>query len=71
MVRFSVKANPSGQYYFPKEVREEIGRDLYLICGVRTVLLFPKTLELANVIKSIDLIKAHLEIELQHESSKC
>ena len=35
MVKFRVKANPSGQYYFPKEVRQELGKELDLSVALR------------------------------------
>ena len=41
MVKFKIKANPSGQFYFPKEVREELGEELDLICDAKAGVIFP------------------------------
>lgn len=60
MVRFEINSNPTGQYYLPKEVREELGRKLSLICGVKMAVLFPPSLPIKDAIRSLEIIKAEL-----------
>jgi hypothetical protein len=61
MVKFQVKANPSGQYYFPKEVRAELGDKLTLICNTKTALVFPEDTPLNVVLASIGIIVQDLQ----------
>ena len=65
MVKFKVKANPSGQYYFPKEVRAELGDKLALICNTKTALLFPEDTPLNIVLQSVQIIVKDLQQRLQ------
>lgn len=70
LVKFHVKANPSGQYYFPKEVRKELGEKLVLVCGVKVAIVYPPSLSFPEVITSLDLIKQHIALEFESESKK-
>ena len=65
MVKFKIKANPSGQYYFPKEVREELGEELDLICDAKAGVIFPAGTPLELVLKSLEIIERDLEYRLQ------
>ncbi len=65
MVKFQVRANPSGQYYFPKEVRAELGNKLALICNTKTALLFPEDTPLNIVLQSVQIIVKDLQQRLQ------
>jgi bifunctional DNA-binding transcriptional regulator/antitoxin component of YhaV-PrlF toxin-antitoxin module len=60
MVKFTVKSNPQGQYYFPKEVRAELGAELDLICNARAAIVFSKDTPLEVILKSMDLIAQDL-----------
>lgn len=60
MVKFKVKANPQGQYYFPKEVREELGKKLELICNARAAVIFPEGLRIETILKSLEIIRTDL-----------
>lgn len=60
MVKFRVKANPSGQYYLPKEVREELGEKLELICNARAAVIFPEGTSLETVLQSLEVIQKDL-----------
>jgi len=71
MVKFKVKANPSGQYYFPKEVREELGKELTLICNAQAAVVFPENVSLKNVLESIELIMKDLKHRIQLEKEVC
>ena len=70
MVKFKVKANPSGQYYFPKEVREELGQELELICNAKAAVVYNAQTPLEAILQSIDLIQKDLKhrLELQQAS---
>ena len=60
LVKFQIKANPSGQYYFPKEVREELGKKLELICNAKAAVVFSAETPLETVLKSIEVITKDL-----------
>jgi bifunctional DNA-binding transcriptional regulator/antitoxin component of YhaV-PrlF toxin-antitoxin module len=60
LVKFTVKANPSGQYYFPKEVRKELGSNLELICSVNAAVIFPQGLHPETVLRSLEVIQNDL-----------
>lgn len=74
MVKFKVKANPSGQYYFPKEVRQELGEDLELICNAKAAVVYNAETPLESVLKSIEVIqkdlKNRVELQKQTESAR-
>ncbi len=65
MVKFKVKANPSGQYYLPKEVREELGAKLELICNARAGVIFPEGTSPQVVLQSLEVIQKDLKHRLQ------
>lgn len=64
MVKFQIKANPSGQYYFPKEVRAELGKELTLVCNAKAAVVFSDNTSLAIVLESLDLITQDLRHRL-------
>lgn len=70
MVKFRVKANPSGQYYFPKEVREELGKKLTLVCDAKAAIVFPEGTSLNVVLESVEIILKDLTHRLQLEKKK-
>lgn len=65
MVRFKLKANPTGQYYFPKEVREELGPNLVLFCNARAAIVFPEGTKIQTVLQSLQVITKDLKHRLQ------
>jgi hypothetical protein len=67
MVKFQVKANPSGQYYFPKEVRAELGSKLTLVCNAKVAVVFSEDTSLMTVLESIEIIMTDLKHRLQLE----
>ena len=71
MVKFQVKANPSGQYYFPKEVRAELGEKLTLVCNAKAAVIFSENVSLTTVLESIEIIMKDLKhrLQLQKESA--
>jgi len=70
MVKFKVKANPSGQYYFPKEVRAELGNELTLICNTKTALVFSEDTPLNIVLQSVRMILKDLQQRLQMQKEE-
>lgn len=60
MVKFKVKANRSGQYYFPKEVRAELGEKLELICNAKAAVIFPEGLNYETILQSLEVIQKDL-----------
>ena len=70
MVKFKVKANSSGQYYLPKEVREELGDKLELVCNTKTAVIFSEGISLKTVLGSLELIQRdlHHRRQLEEES---
>jgi len=70
MVKFKVKANPQGQYYFPKEVREELGEKLELICNAKAAVVFSAETRLEVVLRSIEIITKDLRHRVELEKSQ-
>lgn len=60
MVKFRVKANPSGQYYFPKAVRQELGEELTLVCAAKAAVIFPECVSLTVIVESVEIILREL-----------
>ena len=71
MVKFKVKANPSGQYYLPKEVREELGEKLELICNTKAAVIFPEGVPLKTVLQSLEIIQKDLRHRRELEGEEC
>jgi len=65
MVKFKVKANPQGQYYFPKEVREELGEKLELICNAKAAIVYSYETRLETILESLEIIKKDLKHRLR------
>lgn len=65
MVKFTVKASPAGQYYFPKEVRQELGEKLTLVCDTKAAVVFPEGTSIETVLESITIIAQDLSHRLQ------
>ena len=69
MVKFVIKANPQGQYYLPKEVRLELGKELNVICNTRAAVIFNSKTSLESVLRSIAVLASDLNnrLEIQKE----
>ena len=69
MVKFVVKGNRHGQYYLPKEVRQELGEELDVICNTRAAVIFNSKTSLESVLKSIAVLTCDLNnrLEIQKE----
>jgi len=71
MVKFTVKANPAGQYYFPKEVRQELGHRLTLVCNAKAAVVFPEGTNIDTVLESIKIIVQDLSHRLKPQQESC
>jgi bifunctional DNA-binding transcriptional regulator/antitoxin component of YhaV-PrlF toxin-antitoxin module len=74
MVKFHTKANPQGQYYLPKEVREELGENLDLICNTKAAVIYNSDTPIEQVLKSLKVLENDLShrAEMQKElHSRC
>ena len=65
MVTFQIKSNPQGQYYLPKEVRQELGEQLNLICDTKTAVIYDPKIKLNSVLKSLRILCSHVENRLE------
>lgn len=69
MVKFTVKSNPQGQYYFPKEVRAELGAELDLICNTRAAVVFSKDTPLEVILRSMEIIAQDLRQRIEFQKT--
>ena len=67
MVTFHAKANPQGQYYLPKEVRQELGEQIDLICNVKAAVIYNSNIPLDLVLKSLKILCDDVENRLEME----
>jgi len=65
MVKFAVRDDGQGKYYLPKEVREELGKELSLICNAKAAVIFNKETSLELVLESLSLITKEIEHRFQ------
>jgi bifunctional DNA-binding transcriptional regulator/antitoxin component of YhaV-PrlF toxin-antitoxin module len=70
MVKFHTKSNPQGQYYLPKEVREELGENLDLICNAKAAVIYNSSTPLEAVLKSLEVLTADLQQRRDLEAKK-
>jgi len=61
MVKYEIKSNPTGQYYLPKEVREELGPKLSLICNCKAAIIFSPNEPIDIILESINIITQDLK----------
>jgi bifunctional DNA-binding transcriptional regulator/antitoxin component of YhaV-PrlF toxin-antitoxin module len=55
-MKFKLKANPRGQFYFPKEIRDEWGQELELIPDVEAGVIYPSGMPAKKVLKSLQVV---------------
>lgn len=68
MVKYTIKSNPAGQYYFPKEIREALGKEVVVIPNAFAAAIFPKDAPLERVAKSLELILEDIKLRLEHQN---
>lgn len=61
MVKYEIKSNPTGQYYLPKEVREELGPKLSMICNAKAALIFCPDEPINVILESLNIITQDLK----------
>lgn len=62
MVEFRIKINPEQRLaYIPKEIYNALGPELKAVANRCAVLMFPENISVADVLKSIEIIKADLK----------
>jgi bifunctional DNA-binding transcriptional regulator/antitoxin component of YhaV-PrlF toxin-antitoxin module len=67
MVKFHTKSNPQGQYYLPKEVRQELGEELDLICDAKAAVVYNSKTPLEQVLRSLDVLRSDLENRVRNQ----
>jgi ribose 1,5-bisphosphokinase PhnN len=67
MVKFKVHSNPQGQYYLPKEVRQELGENLDLICNAKAAVVYNSETSLDQVLRSLKVLTQDLENRSRNE----
>jgi hypothetical protein len=60
MVKYEINSNPTGQYYLPKEVREELGPKLSLICNYKAAIIFSPNEPIEVILESLNIIAQDL-----------
>lgn len=72
-MKFKLKANPRGQFYFPKGIRDEWGHELELVPNAEAGAIYPAGMQAKEVLKSLEVVIADLkhraEIEETRESA--
>lgn len=61
MVKYEIKSNPTGQYYLPKEVREELGPKLSMICNAKAAIIFCPNEPIEVILESLNIITQDLK----------
>ena len=64
-MKYEIKSNPNGQYYLPKEVREELGPKLSLICDAKAAIIFCPGEPIEVILESLNIITQDLNHRLQ------
>jgi len=67
MVKFIVKSNTFGQFYFPKLLRRELGGIIEVITCTKTAVIFPAGMPLKDVLKGLEVIRLDLKNRLELE----
>jgi len=72
MVKFHARANPQRQYYLPKEVREELGKTLDIICNTKAAIIYNSTTPIQQVLKSLKVLEDDLthRVEMQQQQQE-
>jgi len=65
MVKYEIKSNPTGQYYLPKEVREELGPKLSMICNAKAAIIFCPNEPIEVILQSLDIITQDLRHRME------
>jgi hypothetical protein len=66
-MKYKIKANPNGQFYFPKRVRDEWGHELELIPDAEAGAIYPAGLSAREVLRSLNVVIADLKHRMEME----
>ncbi|MDI6813892.1 MAG: hypothetical protein QMD10_10175 [Desulfitobacteriaceae bacterium] len=71
-MKLKLKANPGGQFYFPKTIRDEWGNELELVPNLKSGVIYPAGTPAREVLKSLEVIRADFEhrAELEEKASE-
>ena len=64
-MKYEIKSNPTGQYYLPKEVREELGSRLSMICNAKAAIVFSPDEPIDVILESLNIIELDLKHRMQ------
>lgn len=61
MVTFHSKCNPQGQYYLPREIREELGNKIDIVCNAKAAVIYSSDTPISQVLGSLKILLKDLE----------
>ena len=69
-MRFKLKSNLGGQFYFPKEIRDMWGHELELIPDLNCGAIYPSGISAREVLRSLKVVIADLEHRVEVAEAK-
>lgn len=69
-MKITLKANPGGQFYFPKRLRDEWGNKLNLIPDMNAGVIYPAHVSAREALRSLEVVTAELEHRAEIEEKK-
>jgi len=69
-MKIKLTANPRGQFYFPKTIRDEWGHKLELVPNATGGAIYPQGTPLEQVIASLQVVIAELKHRAQLENMR-
>ena len=69
-MKIKLKANPRGQFYFPKTLRDEWGHELELTPNASAGAIYPKGTSPQEVIDSLEVVIADLKHRAEMEKKR-
>ena len=70
MVEFDLKIHEQGTIYIPKRIRQVLGSEIKATSNRAILLLYPKTMSMKTIVKSIAIIKDDLELGVDLEEKE-
>jgi len=71
-MKFTLKLNPQGQIYLPKELREDLLEEeieVEIHPNLRTAILIPKGSDPKQVLRSLETLQKHFEQMVEEEEA--
>ncbi len=69
-MKFRLKANPQGQFYFPKTLRDEWGHELEIIPDTEAGAIYPTGMTAKEVLRSLQVVIEDLKHRAEIEETK-